>query len=250
MLDNYILTYNLYIYGIRGIDQILIKSYLPDRLQFVKYNNTGSNYNYMKCGVPRGSIISPLLFILYINDLPNILDNFKFVLFDTTLILLNTYILELINNFQFNINKLYDWLNINKVSRIISKTKVLLFNIRNKNCKINLDLNTNNIKVKQVSEIQFEDCKLYWKSQLNWVSIKLSRTIAILYKVENRLNMKYLILLYNVLSLLNYCSNIWGVSSDPVLKICSFKKKSNKMNCYCYCYFYLLESFHPIHELR
>ena len=95
------------------------------------------------------SVLGPLLFMLYINDLPNISDTFKSVLFadDTTLIFSNRSILELKNNIQFNINKLYDWLNVNKCSLNISKTNVLLFNIRNKNRNINLDLNINNIKV-------------------------------------------------------------------------------------------------------
>ena len=133
---------------------------------------------------------------LYINDLPNISDNVKSVLFadDTTLIFSNTSILELKNNIKCNINKLYNWLNVNKLSLNISKT-VLLFNIRNKNRNINLDLNINNIKVKQVSEIKFLgviiDCKLNWKLQLNYVSSELSRTIAILHKVKNKLNMKF-----------------------------------------------------------
>ena len=105
-------------------------------------------------------------------------------------------------------------MNVNKLSLNISKTNVLLLNIRHKNRNINLDLNINNIK--QVSEIKFLgiiiDCKLNWKLQLNYVSSKLSRTIAILHKVKNKLNMKSLILLYNALFLshLNYCSNIWG----------------------------------------
>ena len=221
-----ILINKLYIYGIRGIALKLIKSYLSDRLQFVRYNNTDSYYNYIKCGVPQGSVLCPLLFILYINDLPNISDTFKSVLFadDTTLIFSNTSILELKNNIQFNINKLYDWLNVNKLSLNISKTNVLLFNIRNKNRNINMDLNINNIKVKQVSEIKFLgviiDCKLNWKLQLNYVSSKLSRTIAILHKVKNKLNMKSLILLYNALFLshLNYCSNIWGNTFKSSLK--------------------------------
>ena len=206
-LDHDILINKLYIYGIRSIALKLIKSYLSDRLKFVRYNNTDSYYNYIKCGVPQGSVLGPLLFILYINDLPNISDTFKSVLFadDTTLIFSNTSILELKNNIQFNINKLYDWLNVNKLSLNISKTNVLLFNIRNKNRNINMDLNINNIKVKQVSEIKFLgviiDCKFSWKLQLNYVSSNLSRTIAILHKVKNKLNMKYLILLYNALFL-------------------------------------------------
>ena len=124
-----------------------------------------------------------------------------------------------------------------KLSLNISKMIVLLFNIRNKNRNINLDLNINKIKVKHVSEIQLLgviiDWKLNWKLQLNYVSSKLSRTIEILHKVKNKLNIKSLILLYNALfvSHLNYCSNIWGNTFRSSLKTFSFyKKNSNKIH--------------------
>ena len=101
-LDHDILINKLYVYGIRGRALKLIKSYLSDRLQLVRYNNTDSYYNYIKCGVPQRYVLCPLLFILYINDLPNISDNFKLVLdllaYDTTLIFSNTSILESKNN--------------------------------------------------------------------------------------------------------------------------------------------------------
>ena len=70
-------------------------------------------------------------------------------------------------------------MNVNKLSLNISKTNILLFDMRNKN--INID----NIKVKQVSEIKFVGVIIDSKLQLNYVSSKLSRTIAILNKVEN-----------------------------------------------------------------
>ena len=101
-----------------------------------------------------------------------------------------------------------------------------------------MDLNINNIKVKQVSEIKFLgviiDCKLNWKLQLNYVSSKLSRTIAILHKVKNKLNMKSLILLYNALFLshLNYCSNILGNTFKSSLKnIFILQKRAIKCIC-------------------
>ena len=92
-LDHDILINKLYIYGIRGIALKLIKSYLSDRLQFVRYNNTDSYYNYIKCGVPYGSVLGPLLFILYINDFPNISDKFKSFLFADYITFSNTSIL-------------------------------------------------------------------------------------------------------------------------------------------------------------
>ena len=68
---------------------------------------------------------------------------------------------------QTDINKLFKWLNINKLSININKTNVLLFNIRNKNENINLNLYINNIKLKQVTDIKclgvYIDDKLNWK---------------------------------------------------------------------------------------
>ena len=83
-------------------------------------------------------------------------------------------------------------------------------------------MNINNINVKQLCEIKFLGviCKLNWKSQLNYVSSKLTRIIAILHKVKNKFNMKSIIVLYNTLfvSHLNYYSNIWGITFRSSLK--------------------------------
>ena len=101
---------------------------------------------------------------------------------------------------QTDINELFKWLNINKLSIHINKTNVLLFNIRNKNKNINLNLYINNIKLKQVTNITFFyvyiDDKLNWKKQINYIATKLCRAIPILNKVKHKFYIKTLILLY------------------------------------------------------
>ena len=101
--------------------------------------------------------MGPLLFVLYINDIPNIYNSFKPVLFadDTNLIFSDKSITDLKTNIQLNLNKLVDWLNINKLFLNLSKYSLLLFNIRNKNNNFKLNVNINDIKIKQVIHLKY-----------------------------------------------------------------------------------------------
>ena len=98
-IDHNILLHKLYNYGIRGIVWSWIKSYLSNRQQYVSIDDVNSPISHINCGVPQGSILGPLLFLIYINDIVNSSPILSFVLFadDTNILLSHNNLRELIN---------------------------------------------------------------------------------------------------------------------------------------------------------
>ena len=118
MVNPDILISKLQRYGIRGISLGWFRSYFKNRKQICKINNESSDINEINCGVPQGSNLGPLLFLLYINDLPNCLETTKANLFaDDTNLLCSGYtsneIEDKLNTDLENVNK---WLNANKLT--------------------------------------------------------------------------------------------------------------------------------------
>ena len=124
-------------YGIRDIALEWLKSYLNNRKQYVYINGEASQLKDITCGVPQGSVLGPLLFLIYINDLPNISKVFQFFLFaDDT----NIYYeaespdkLELVINKE--LKKLHSWLVVNRLSLNMDKTNFIMFHPYNKPMK-------------------------------------------------------------------------------------------------------------------
>ena len=110
-IDHSILINKLNHYGVKGIPLNLIKNYLQNRKQTVQYASTMSNYLPISTGIPQGSILGPLLFIIYVNDLPRASNMFNFIMYadDKTLSSqiksLNTNIDNKINNINVNITR-------------------------------------------------------------------------------------------------------------------------------------------------
>ena len=154
-LDHKILLSKLKYYGINGIALNLFESYLTNRQQYVDIEGTYSNTLSITTGVPQGSILGPLLFIIYINDFPCASDLFDFIIYadDTTLSsTLNIFQTQTVLNateINSELCKINTWLKVNKLSLNVSKSKFMIFHTPHKKIDIPL-LKIDDVKIESV----------------------------------------------------------------------------------------------------
>ena len=217
-IDHNILLHKLNNYGVRGIALAWFRSYLSNRKQYVFVNNENSSMLNIRCGVPQGSILGPLLFLIYVNDITNTSPTLSFFMFadDTSILFSHKDISELTKILNSELINISSWFKCNKLSLNISKTNFMQFQTVHSHTDHQYSIEIDNKPLERKDSIKFLgiiiDKNLTWNHHLSNVSSQISRGIGILYRVKNLLSKCTLLSLYNTLILpyLNYGNIVWG----------------------------------------
>ena len=221
-----ILCEKLKFYGLRGNVNKLILLYLSNRKQFVSINGFNSDLRDFVCGVPQGSSLGPLLFLIYINDFRLCLDKTESGHFaDDTFILFASDKLGTIESVvNYELKLVSKWLRLNKLSLNATKTELIFF--RSKQHHLNHDdisIKFNGLKLIPVEYVKYLgmylDKYLSWNFHILQLNKKLSRANGILSKLRYYAPLDICIQVYYAIfySHLIYGCNVWGLTSEENL---------------------------------
>jgi len=225
-VNHSILLDKLYKYGIRGIAHDWISDYLRDREQFVHFKGINSDRKYISCGVPQGSIMGPLLFLIYINDIANVSKILLPILFadDTNVFLSGKSVDETIQKMNDELINIVEWLRSNRLSLNIEKTNFMVFHTIRRNVDMSdIGLFIDRKRIEKVDNVKFIgvilDSNLTWSKHIQMVKTKIARGIGIINKARKSIGLSTLVMLYNTLIYPHflYCIEVWGSAADVYL---------------------------------
>ena len=219
--------------ALRGVSLSLIRDFLRDRWQYVSLGSRSSSLINVTIGVPQGSTLGPVLFLIYINDLPLIYDVLKFSLFadDTAITITNNNSNDLVTILNNELHKLSQYTIQNRLSINVDKTKSIVFSNRNSRHILNSSISICNQNIEFTNKVTYLGIKLNNKldfsDQIDSVVDKVSKRTGILYKIRENLDMRtrltfyysfiYPHLIYNVL--------VWGAAYPTVIQKLIVQKK-------------------------
>lgn len=211
--------------GIRGKQLELIRSYLRNRPQVTKVGETSSSVSYAKYGVPQGSVLGPLLYLIYINDIEKIKKNGNIYLFadDTCLFYSGKSMREIQDNITEDMVTLEEWFKKNLLTINAKKTKYMI--VTNKNKRITeIDIKINNTTIERTDCYKYLglwiDKQLTWNTHTDRIRKKLNPLVGALRKVAEYLPTSTLQSIYHslIISKISYLLGIWGNTSKGNLQ--------------------------------
>ena len=222
-----ILLNKLEYYGVRGVALKLFKSYLSNRKQLTMIDDCVSLLDLIEWGVPQGSVLGPLLFLIFINDIPHASDLGTWLFADDTALLSSASSISLLNSkMNRQVEFVQDWLLANKLSvHYVDKSKYMLIN-KNNNISVDdeFELKMGNHLISRTKSYRYlgllVDEKLSWDNHINEICWKLSQVAGIIFKARTLLSKEALMLVYHALvgSKLRYGLICWATASQSLLQ--------------------------------
>ena len=218
-------------YGVTGCANNLLQSYLSGRSQIVEYNGHKSEKLFVTTGVPQGSVLGPLVFFIYLNDLPLVSNVFNMVMYadDTTLFCnINNNVTEDVINPE--LLKVCEWLGANKLTLNVAKTKLMVFHTSYRLVRYP-NLLINGKPIKRVTQFNFSglilQSNMSWSMHTDQISLIVSKAIRIIFKLKDVFPLLVLQTLYNtlILSYFNYCILSWGATISNGNRLHVLEKK-------------------------
>ena len=223
-VDHKTLLHKLQHYGIRGVIIDWFCSYLTDRCQTTQIGTNISKKEKVVCGVPQGSVLGPLLFLIYVNDIYNASSKLDFYLFadDTNILYADKNLRSLETTVNTELLKVHEWLNANKLSLNIKKSNFTIFHTYQKriNYEVTLMMYDNQsskfIALEHKEYVKYLgvliDSNLSWKYHITHVASKISKNIGIIARLRHFTPFSTLLHIYNslILPYLSYGLVAWG----------------------------------------
>ena len=228
-----ILLQKLEYYGIRGVCNDWFKSYLSDRKQFVSINGYNSDLMPVDCGVPQGSVLGPLLFLIYINDLHKAIQYCKVHHFadDTNLFHTSKSVKNLNKQINRDMKHLNNWLSANKIPLNVEKIEQVILKSPRKILLDEIKINLSGKRLYPSISVKYLGIKtdrfLQWHDQVNSIAVTLNRANALLLKIRNYVYTKTLRNIYFAIfdSHLSY-SCIWAQNINATRRLIVLQKKA------------------------
>ena len=225
-VDHSILLKKLYHYGVRGMAHNILASYLHNRKQCTYVNGTFSNYLNINTGVPQGSVLGPLLFLVYVNDINRAVPNVSTRLFadDTNVFFHDNDCKRLIDKGIQSLTQLKNWFDCNKLTLHLGKTNYVIFHAKDSSHSCYDEFNFNGVTISKSSSTKYLglliDDKLSWSNHINELCNSLVKYIGIFYNLRGILSETIATQIYYsfIYSKLRYAIEIYGTAKVSYLR--------------------------------